>query len=102
MWPGFSENARILKWMISRLKDQSGGETHFFGTSPSYADIDWTGLSFDQTQFDQVSSIDVAAWREEFALHDELFQSLSDKMPAALLKIRETMQTRLDEMSEDA
>lgn len=101
VWPGFSENARILKWMISRLQDQSGGETHFFGTSPSYTDIDWTGLSFDQSQFDQVSSIDVAAWREEFALHDELFQSLSDKMPTALLKIRETMQTRLDEMSED-
>ncbi len=62
-----------------------------FGISPSYQDIDWTGLEFSPDKFEQVMSVDDGAWRDELALHDELFgqlaQGLPDDLPAAKARI---------------
>ncbi|HCO57627.1 MAG TPA: phosphoenolpyruvate carboxykinase, partial [Burkholderiales bacterium] len=34
VWPGFGENARVLKWMLQRLEKKAGAEEHVFGYSP--------------------------------------------------------------------
>ncbi|MDE2255232.1 MAG: phosphoenolpyruvate carboxykinase (GTP), partial [Betaproteobacteria bacterium] len=46
IWPGYGDNARVLKWMIERLEGTAEGEGHFFGISPRYEDLDWNGLDF--------------------------------------------------------
>ena len=97
VWPGFSENTRVLKWMLSRIEGQASGVEHVFGITPTYADLDWTGMDFSVDRFERITSIDKDAWREEFALHAELFDKLAHGLPASLLSIKQSFEVRLEQ-----
>ncbi len=97
VWPGFSENARVLKWMLARIEREAGGEEHVFGVTPRYEDIDWEGLNFSEQLFASITSIDASAWQEEFKLHDELFERLSHGLPPHLKQIRVELEARLEQ-----
>ena len=96
VWPGYGENMRVLKWMIDRLEGQRTGTETLFGTSPTYADINWTGLDFSAAQFDSVTSINQAAWQEELGLHTELFSQLAYHLPKELEETKARFQDRLN------
>ncbi|NBT34891.1 MAG: phosphoenolpyruvate carboxykinase (GTP) [Betaproteobacteria bacterium] len=96
VWPGFGDNARVLKWMLQRLEEDAQGEEHLFGVSPRYADLDWTGLDFTAEHFSSVSHIDAQEWLTEFALHDELFERLSHGLPPELKEIRQRLGEALE------
>jgi phosphoenolpyruvate carboxykinase (GTP) len=95
VWPGFSENTRVLKWMLERIEGEAKGSEHVFGITPDYADLDWNGMDFSIEKFNTITSIDHAAWRKEFELHTELFERLAHGLPDALIKIKATFETRL-------
>src|ERR1700754_241817 len=95
VWPGFGENMRVLQWMVGRIEGSAEGVEHAFGTSPRYEDLDWRGLEFTREQFDQVISVDDAAWRDELALHAELFDTLQHGLPPALKETRTTLERKL-------
>ncbi|MFU1913475.1 phosphoenolpyruvate carboxykinase (GTP) [Bordetella avium] len=95
VWPGFGENMRVLKWMLGRLSGEAGGQEQVFGISPSYGDVDWTGLEFTPDQFQQVMSVEAPAWREELALHGELFEQLAQGLPPALSRAKADIEHRL-------
>ena len=97
VWPGFGENARVLKWMLQRLENRVNAEEHVFGFSPRYQDIDWSGLAFTEQQFAQISAVDLSAWKEEFKLHDTLFETLALGMPEALKVIKTQLQSQVEE-----
>ena len=95
VWPGYGENMRVLKWMIERVEGKAQGHEHVFGVSPSYEDLDWTGLAFSQEQFRTVTSSDKAAWEKELQLHAELFQQLQYHLPAELRETKAKIEERL-------
>ena len=95
VWPGFGENMRVLRWMIGRIEGAAAGVDHAFGVSPRYEDIDWSGLDFTREQFDQVISVDDAAWRKELELHAEFFKALDQRLPHALSRTKGDIEERL-------
>ncbi|GHC81934.1 phosphoenolpyruvate carboxykinase [GTP] [Pseudorhodoferax aquiterrae] len=96
VWPGYGENMRVLKWMIDRLEGQAqGGQEHVFGVSPSYEQLNWTGLDFSAEQFQTVTSIDKAAWQAELKLHEELFTQLAYHLPKEMGEIKQQIEKRL-------
>jgi phosphoenolpyruvate carboxykinase (GTP) len=95
VWPGFGENMRVLGWMVGRIEGTAQGEEHAFGTSPRYEDVDWSGLDFSREQFQQVISVDDAAWRAELALHAELFDTLQQGLPLALTQAKTQLESKL-------
>jgi phosphoenolpyruvate carboxykinase (GTP) len=95
VWPGYGENMRALKWMVDRMEGSVQGEDNLFGISPTYGEINWTGLSFTPAQFYDVTHVDKQAWEQELALHAELFQQLAYHLPPALNETRERMAARL-------
>ena len=95
VWPGYGDNMRVLKWMIDRLEGQATGVDHAFGISPTYGEITWTGLDFNEAQFNTVTSIDKAAWTQELALHAELFQQLAYHLPQELVETKLQLEKRL-------
>jgi phosphoenolpyruvate carboxykinase (GTP) len=97
VWPGFGENARVLKWMLERIEGKASGVEHVFGVTPRYEDLDWTGLDFSRDQFSKITSIDQKAWKEEFALHAELFEKLAHGLPDALVQTKRVLESRLQE-----
>ena len=95
VWPGYGDNMRVLKWMIDRLEGQAQGQETIFGITPTYGELNWTGLSFTADQFKTVSSIDKAAWQQELQLHNTHFEQLAYNMPKALLDTKAALAQRL-------
>ena len=95
VWPGYGDNMRVLKWMIDRIEGQAQGTETALGVAPTYAEINWTGIEFSPEQFENVTSIDPAAWQEELKLHDEHFEKLAYHMPQALLDTKAALAKRL-------
>ena len=95
VWPGYGENMRVLKWMIDRIEGRAQGQDTMFGIAPQYAEINWQGLDFSTAQFNTVTSIDRAAWQEEFKLHTEHFDKLAYRLPPALLTTKAALEQRL-------
>ena len=99
VWPGYGENMRVLKWMIDRIEGQAQGQDTMFGVAPTYGEINWNGLPFTAEQFTTVTSIDKAAWSEEFKLHTEHFDKLAYHLPQELLATQAALQQRLAAMA---
>jgi len=95
VWPGYGDNMRVLKWMLDRVEGKGQGEENLFGVTPRYEDLTWTGLDFTKAQFDLVTGIDKAAWRDELGLHAELFQQLAYHLPAELTATKADLEKRL-------
>ena len=95
IWPGYGENMRVLKWMLDRVEGRGDGVEHVFGTSPRYEDLSWAGLDFPAARFEQVTSIDRAAWRDEMKLHAELFDKLAWHLPQELKATKARIEERL-------
>jgi phosphoenolpyruvate carboxykinase (GTP) len=95
VWPGFGENMRVLQWMVERIEGRAGGEEHVFGTSPRYEDLNWNGLDFGRADYRTITSTDPAQWRQEFALHEDLFDLLRDRLPAQLRETKRRLEQRL-------
>ncbi|MFN7410331.1 MAG: phosphoenolpyruvate carboxykinase (GTP) [Pseudomonadota bacterium] len=95
VWPGYGENMRVLEWILGRLEGKAGGEPNAFGISPRYDDLRWDCLPFTREQFASVIGIDKAAWRQELALHDELFRQLAWHLPAELPATKAHIEERL-------
>jgi phosphoenolpyruvate carboxykinase (GTP) len=95
VWPGYGDNMRVLKWMIDRLEGQAQGQETIFGITPTYSELNWTGLNFTADQFKTVTSIDKAAWQQELQLHNTHFEQLAYNMPKALLDTKAALAQRL-------
>ena len=96
VWPGYGENMRVLKWMIDRIEGKAHGKENVFGVSPTYEEINWTGLNFTSEQFNTVTSIDKAAWVAELKLHEELFTQLAYHLPAEMTTTKAALAARLE------
>ncbi|MBC7700615.1 phosphoenolpyruvate carboxykinase (GTP) [Aquabacterium sp.] len=95
VWPGYGENMRVLEWILGRIAGTTKGVDNAFGLSPTYEDLNWTGLNFTKEQFQSVIGIDAAAWTQELKLHDELFQQLSYHLPAEMPATKAKIEKRL-------
>ncbi|MDW8403725.1 phosphoenolpyruvate carboxykinase (GTP) [Chloroflexus sp.] len=100
IWPGFGENMRVLKWIIERAHGQAVSVETPIGWVPRYEDIDWRGLDFSPSQFDQVMECDVSEWQQEILLHEELFIKLYNRLPKELLSVRDLILSSLWRMPE--
>jgi phosphoenolpyruvate carboxykinase (GTP) len=95
LWPGFSENMRVLKWIVDRAHGRALGRETPIGWMPRYDDIDWTGLNFSREQFEELQAFDRAAWQQEVIQHEELFLKLHDHLPPEMIYERELLICRL-------
>ncbi len=95
VWPGYGENMRVLKWMVGRIEGTSNGQESVFGISPTYEELDWTGLDFTPEQFRTVTSIDKSAWQAELQLHADLFQQLAYHLPTELRETKARFEASL-------
>ena len=95
LWPGFSENMRVLKWIVDRVHGKAQGKESPIGWTPYYEDIEWTGLDFPREKFESLQKVDRAMWRREVIGHEELFIDLHDSLPPEMIYERELLICRL-------
>ena len=95
MWPGFSENMRVLKWITDRARGRALGRETPIGWQPRYEDLDWEGMDFPKDRFDELQAFDREAWRAEVLGQEELFLDLHDHLPKELIYERQLLICRM-------
>jgi phosphoenolpyruvate carboxykinase (GTP) len=95
IWPGYSENMRVLRWIFDRVRAGGRAKETPIGWVPRYKDIDWTGLDFSEAKFEELQSFDRVAWRAEVLGHEELFLDLHSHLPKEMVYERELLICRM-------
>ena len=94
MWPGFSENMRVLRWIVERARGQAYARETPLGWMPRYQDIDWRGMDFPKEKWDAVMDFDRLQLRNQTLQHEELFLTLFDHLPKEMIFERELLIAR--------
>ncbi len=76
LWPGYSENMRVLKWIVDRVKGRVGAEQTPIGLVPRKDELDLTGLEISTAQLQQATSINAGEWLAELDQVEEYFARL--------------------------
>ena len=95
LWPGYSENMRVLKWIVDRVRGRVRGKESPIGWTPHFEDINWNSLDFPRSTFDALQQVDREQWKHEVMGHEELFLLLHDHLPPEMIYERELLICRL-------
>jgi phosphoenolpyruvate carboxykinase (GTP) len=84
MWPGYGDNARVLKWIFERSDGKAKGVETPIGIMPDLNEFDTKGLTIKPETMKQLFEVDKQAWLKEMADLKAYYHALGEKMPKAL------------------
>ncbi len=97
IWPGFGDNARVLKWISDRLDGKADAKETPIGFVPTKEAIDTSGLDLSEEALDTLTSVDLDVWEEEAALVTPHYEKFGAKLPKRLWDEHKALLARLKE-----
>ena len=97
MWPGFSENMRVLKWIVDRARGRVTADETPIGFMPRAADLDLSGLDVSNETFEQTMAIEADEWLAELDLQEQFFARIGETLPLELEVQREALRAGLEQ-----
>ncbi|YCH05982.1 phosphoenolpyruvate carboxykinase (GTP) [Arthrobacter sp. alpha11c] len=94
-WPGFGDNARVLKWAIERLEGKADAVETPIGFVPTGESIDLEGLDMTAAEVEAAVRVDAGEWETELASIEEWFANFGESLPAALQSELDGLKSRL-------
>jgi len=97
IWPGFGENMRALRWMLSRCDGSGNGNAveSPIGLLPAKNAIDTDGLAIERSEMDELLTVSRDDWRNDAANLGEFFAKFGDRLPREMEQQREALIKRL-------
>ncbi|KAB1946870.1 phosphoenolpyruvate carboxykinase (GTP) [Brevibacterium linens] len=95
LWPGFSENSRVLKWVFERVTGTADAQESPLGLTPVEGGLDTEGLDFTDEQLRKALAIKPEEWETELGLIEEWYAELGDSVPAELRAEVDNLRERL-------
>lgn len=96
MWPGFSQNLRVLQWIVDRVRGRVQPEETPLGFGPRHDDMNWQGIDYSTEQFEALMQVDVQPVMDEIKNQAKLYKKFGDHLPAELERQRQQALQRLD------
>ena len=96
VWPGFGDNARVLKCISERLDGKAEALDTAVGRVPTRAALDLEGLTLSDAALATLLDVDVDVWSEEAALIPEFYAQFAERLPTALWRQHDALVDRLD------
>ncbi len=95
LWPGFGDNARVLKWIVERLDGVAEAVETPVGLVPAPGALDTTGLDMTEDEVAEVLAVTDEEWKAEIPLIEEWFAKMGDHLPSQLRDELGTLKERL-------
>ena len=95
LWPGFSDNSRILKWMCERVDGKVDAQETPIGLLPNKEDLDTSGLDVSSDDIKELLRVDTDAWKAEIPDIEQHFSTFGSRLPERLKKQLEEFRHRL-------
>ena len=81
LWPGFGDNARVIKWVLERVEGKGEALDTPIGRVPTTTGIDTSGLDLNEAQLQQLLAVDEDEWRVELPLIEAHFARIGERLP---------------------
>lgn len=95
IWPGYSENFRVLEWILARCHDETGAGETPIGLIPEAGSIKTEGLPLNQAELmGDLLSVNKEAWLQESRDLKVFFDSFRN-LPPELYRQLQAQQERL-------
>jgi len=96
LWPGFSENIRVLKWITDRTKGKGATKKTAIGYIPTEDGIDLDGLDLKSVALEELLQVDVEKWVSETIEIRKFFTEIGEKLPKELWTELNNLESRLE------
>ncbi len=97
LWPGYSENLRILEWILDRCNNKTEAVRTPIGYVPTPESLDMTGLNLPREVLKRLLEIDRFEWIQEMESQKEFLSTFGDRLPAQIWQEWEAQNKRLQE-----
>ncbi|WP_348786750.1 phosphoenolpyruvate carboxykinase (GTP) [Leifsonia sp. NPDC080035] len=84
LWPGFSENARVIEWIARRVEGSADAVETPIGRLPVPEQLDLDGIELPAEDLEALFEVDPESWLAECDLTEEFFDRFGARVPAAL------------------
>jgi len=95
LWPGFTENLRVLEWILDRCNNRVEAFKTPIGYVPYPADIDMTGLNLSGGTLEKLLEVRKTDWLEELKGIKKFFSQFKQDLPAELWQEYTALASRL-------
>ena len=95
LWPGFGENLRALRWVLSRVHGEADARETEIGYLPYAKDIDTSGLNVTPEIIEELLAVDREGWQHATEGQQEFFSQFGDRMPQAMWQEHTSLKHRL-------
>jgi phosphoenolpyruvate carboxykinase (GTP) len=94
-WPGFGDNARVLKWAIERIEGKAGAVETPIGFVPAPDALDVAGLDLTADDVAAAVRVDPEEWAAELESIGQWYDRFGDSLPDELTAELEGLKARL-------
>jgi len=99
LWPGYGENARVLKWMLERIEGKAAATETPIGNVPAPNALTLDGINVSRATMDELLRVDSADWLKEHADVDGFFAKFGDRLPDQIRDEHKRLGERLHSVS---
>ena len=95
IWPGFGDNARVLRWVLDRIDGKVGARETPLGLVPHVKDLVLDGLNIPQDKIAMLFDVKPGEWDAELAEVKAFWDPFGRHIPHELRRSYETMASAL-------
>jgi phosphoenolpyruvate carboxykinase (GTP) len=97
IWPGFSENSRVIEWIVRRIEGEVEVVDSPVGKLPRVRDFNVAGLDLSYEDLQSILSVDRGAWSREVDQIGAYFDELGEAgtIPAQLKRELSTLKSNI-------
>jgi phosphoenolpyruvate carboxykinase (GTP) len=95
LWPGFSENLRVLKWILDRCEGRGKGVATPIGFVPALDAIDREGMNLPDSVMEDLLKVDPTEWADVIGDQKNFMISFEGRIPKGILDEHQELTQRL-------
>lgn len=95
LWPGFGDNARVLKWVYERLNGKADAKKTAIGNVPTPDSLDLNGLDIKKEDVEKVLEVNNDEWKKEIPAQKEFFDKFGSRLPKEINEELSAFEKRL-------